>query len=242
MRQPGSPMLWLVGLAAVLLSACSGASTPTPTTSPTPTPSPSPTALPPDTMAVGVLGLGVGTFDLAAFPVASLKNEATYHGALGVKVHFVTHKGGKTLGSLELGGGQSRTRRDPGRQRGLHRRLQRGDQRRRHRDGWFVVDEHRSDLHHQVRRVQLSAVPLRSWLRQRDRDAHTVIHRVIWGSRGGVRRLREQGRRDPRRWLRGVHLAVGIDPFSERAGGPQRRSVLLRARGFHRLVGSVRSV
>jgi hypothetical protein len=101
MRQPGSPMLWLVGLAAVLLSACSGASTPTPTTSPTPTPSPSPTALPPDTMAVGVLGLGVGTFDLAAFPVASLKNEATYHGALGVKVHFVTHKGGKTLGSLD---------------------------------------------------------------------------------------------------------------------------------------------
>ena len=30
---------------------------------------------------VGVLGLGIGTFDLAAFPVASLKNEAKYHGA-----------------------------------------------------------------------------------------------------------------------------------------------------------------
>jgi hypothetical protein len=52
-------------------------------------------------MSVGLLGLGIGTFDLAAFPVASLKNEAKYHGAAGVIVHFVTHRDGRTLGSLE---------------------------------------------------------------------------------------------------------------------------------------------
>lgn len=103
MRHRGSLILWLVGLTAVLLSACSGASTPTPDPShtPVPTPTPFPTPLPPDTMSVGLLGLGVGTFDLAAFPVASLKNEATYHGALGVKVHFVTRRNGRTLGSLD---------------------------------------------------------------------------------------------------------------------------------------------
>jgi hypothetical protein len=103
MRQPSSPILWLAGFAAVFLSACSStpAPTPAPSQTPTPAPTPSPTALPPDTLAVGMLGLGIGTFDLAAIPVASLRNEAKYHGALGVKVHFVTHRNGRTLGSLD---------------------------------------------------------------------------------------------------------------------------------------------
>jgi hypothetical protein len=102
MRSPGSALLCLTGIAVLLLAACSGAApTPTPTSTPTPTPTPSPTPLPPDTMSVGLLGLGIGTFDLAAFPVASLKNEAKYHGAAGVIVHFVTHRDGRTLGSLE---------------------------------------------------------------------------------------------------------------------------------------------
>jgi hypothetical protein len=98
-----SPLLWLAGVVAVLLSACSGAASTTPTVSPTATatPSPSPTALPPDTLSVGVIGVGIGTFDLAAIPVARLKNEAKYHGAASVVVHFVTHRGGHTLGSLD---------------------------------------------------------------------------------------------------------------------------------------------
>jgi hypothetical protein len=106
------PLVCLAGIATLLVAACSGAATPTPTTSRTPTPAPSPTPLPPDTMSVGVLDLGVGTFDLAAFPVATLKNEARYHGAAGVIVHFVTHRAGRTLGSLDslqvnLGPGES---------------------------------------------------------------------------------------------------------------------------------------
>jgi hypothetical protein len=101
MRQPRSPLLWIVGVTAVLVSACSVSPAPTPRASRTPTPAPSPTPLPPDTMSVALLGLGIGTFDLAAFPVASLKNDAKYHGALGVKVHFVTHRNGRTLGSLD---------------------------------------------------------------------------------------------------------------------------------------------
>jgi hypothetical protein len=52
-------------------------------------------------MSVGLLGLGIGTFDLAAIPVASLKNEAKYHGAAAVVVHFVTHRAGHALGSLD---------------------------------------------------------------------------------------------------------------------------------------------
>ena len=98
-----SPRLWLAVVVMVLLSACSGSTAPTPHPSPTPKPAPtaSPTPLPPDTMSVGVLGVGVGTFDLAAFPVARLKNEAKYHGASSVVVHFVTHRAGKTLGSLD---------------------------------------------------------------------------------------------------------------------------------------------
>jgi hypothetical protein len=99
-----SPRLWLAVASMLLLSACSGAPTTTPAApsrTPAPTPTASPTPLPPDTMAVGVLGVGVGTFDLAAFPVARLKNEAKYHGAASVMVHFVTHRAGKTLGSLD---------------------------------------------------------------------------------------------------------------------------------------------
>jgi len=48
-----------------------------------------------------VLGIGIGTFDLATIPVARIKNEAKYHGAASVTVHFVTHRAGHTLGSLE---------------------------------------------------------------------------------------------------------------------------------------------
>lgn len=99
------PVLWLAGATLMLLSACSGAATPTPsvtpTPAPTPTPTPSPTPLPPDTMSVGVLGIGIGTFDLAAIPVASLRNDAKFHGAASVVVHFVTHRSGRTLGSLD---------------------------------------------------------------------------------------------------------------------------------------------
>jgi hypothetical protein len=51
-------------------------------------------------MSVGVLGIGIGTFDLAAIPFARLKNDAMFHGAASVEVHFVTHRAGRTLGSL----------------------------------------------------------------------------------------------------------------------------------------------
>jgi hypothetical protein len=105
MPRTRSPVLWLAGVTLMLLSACSGAATPTTTPSalPTPqaTPTPSPTPLPPDTMAVGVLGIGIGTFDLAAIPVASLRNDARFHGAASVVVHFVTRRSGRTLGSLD---------------------------------------------------------------------------------------------------------------------------------------------
>jgi hypothetical protein len=98
-----SPLFWLASAAALMLAACSGTPAPTPTPIPThpPSPTPSPTPLPPDTLTVSVLATGVGTFDLAAFPVANLKNNASYHGAAMVVAHFVTHRSGKTLGSLE---------------------------------------------------------------------------------------------------------------------------------------------
>jgi hypothetical protein len=97
-----SQSLWLASAGALLLAACSGTPAATPTPAPThpPSPTPSPTALPPDTLSVSVLADGVGTFDLAAFPVANLKNNATYHGAAMVVADFVTHRAGKTLGSL----------------------------------------------------------------------------------------------------------------------------------------------
>jgi hypothetical protein len=103
MHRLRSRPLWLAGVATVMVSACSSAPPPTATPSPTvvATPTPSPTALPPDTLSVGVLAVGIGTFDLATIPVARLKNEARYHGAASVTVHFVTHRGGHTLGSLE---------------------------------------------------------------------------------------------------------------------------------------------
>jgi hypothetical protein len=109
-----SPLLLLAGVTLVLLTGCSSAAptTPDPSQTAAPTPMPSPTALPPDTLAVGVLGIGIGTFDLAAIPVARLKNEARFHGAVSVVVHFVTRRSGRTLGSLDsvavdLGPGES---------------------------------------------------------------------------------------------------------------------------------------
>jgi len=105
MLQCRSPLLWLATAAMVLLPACSGGGTAKPPATDTPaataSPSPSPTPLPPDTMSVAVVATGVGTFDLAAIPVASLRNEARYHGAASVVVHFVTHRAGRTLGSLD---------------------------------------------------------------------------------------------------------------------------------------------
>jgi hypothetical protein len=103
MPRPRSSLVCLAALVLVLMTACSGAPTPSPSSSPAPTatPTPSPTPLPPDTLSVGVLGIGIGTFDLAAIPVARLKNEATFHGAASVVVHFVTHRAGRTLGSLD---------------------------------------------------------------------------------------------------------------------------------------------
>ena len=99
------PAIWLTGVLAILLAACSSSARPTPTLTPTPqptpTPTPSPTPLPPDTLSVGVIGAGVGTFDLAAIPVASLRNDARFHGAASVVVHFVTHRSGRTLGALD---------------------------------------------------------------------------------------------------------------------------------------------
>ncbi|HUZ69524.1 MAG TPA: hypothetical protein VMU65_07405 [Candidatus Saccharimonadales bacterium] len=101
MPRSRSPLLLFASVGALMLAACSGtaAATPTPTHPPTATPSPTP--LPPDTLTVSVLASGVGTFDLAAFPVANLRNNASSHGAAMVKAHFVTHRSGKTLGSLE---------------------------------------------------------------------------------------------------------------------------------------------
>ena len=98
-----SALLLLAGVTLVLTTACSPAGNTTPRPSPTATarPTPSPTPLPPDTLFVGVLGIGIGTYALAAIPVALLKNEAKFHGAASVIVHFVTHRAGRTLGSLE---------------------------------------------------------------------------------------------------------------------------------------------
>jgi hypothetical protein len=95
---------WLLCVAstgALMLAACSATSTPSPTPARTPSPSPSATPLPPDRLTVAVLATGVGTFDLAAIPVADLKNTAAFHGAASVVAHFVTHRSGRTLGSLD---------------------------------------------------------------------------------------------------------------------------------------------
>lgn len=103
MRQHRLSLLCGLAAAAVLLSACSGQSIPRPTPTPSPTavPTSSATPLPPDSLTVAVLGVGIGTFDLAAIPVANLKNTARFHGAASVVVHFVTSRGGRRLGSLD---------------------------------------------------------------------------------------------------------------------------------------------
>jgi hypothetical protein len=98
-----SALLWLLSGVALTLSACSGATTSTPTPVPTSSPAPSstPTPLPPDRLTVTVLAAGVGTFALAAIPVADLRNNAAFHGAASVVAHFVTHRSGRNLGSLD---------------------------------------------------------------------------------------------------------------------------------------------
>jgi hypothetical protein len=101
MRRRRSPLLWLTGTCVLVLAACSGTAASTPTPSHAPPPTPTPTPLPPDTQTISVLADGVGTFDLAAFPVANLKNNASYHGSALVVAHFVTHRSGRTLGSLD---------------------------------------------------------------------------------------------------------------------------------------------
>lgn len=94
-------LVCLASAGALMMAACSSATTPTPTPSHATSPTPSPTAPPPDTLTVAIIASGVGTFDLAAIPVADLKNGAKYHGAASVVAHFVTHRSGRTLGSLE---------------------------------------------------------------------------------------------------------------------------------------------
>jgi hypothetical protein len=73
-------------------------STPVSTPSPTPHPTPSPT---PDSETVSVTATGVGTYLLAAIPVAVIHNDAHSHAATGVIVHFSTHRGGAQLASLD---------------------------------------------------------------------------------------------------------------------------------------------
>jgi hypothetical protein len=101
MPQRRSWLLLPAGAVCLLLAACSSTATSTPTPTHLATPTPSTTPPPRDTMTVSVLASGVGTFDLAAIPVAELKNEAKFHGAASVIVHFVTHRSGDNLGSLE---------------------------------------------------------------------------------------------------------------------------------------------
>ena len=101
MPQRRSWLLPTAGAVCLLLAACSSTATSTPTPTHLATPTPSTTPLPRDTMTVSVLASGVGTFDLAAIPVAELKNDAKFHGAASVIVHFVTHRSGGNLGSLE---------------------------------------------------------------------------------------------------------------------------------------------
>ena len=97
--------LWLGAASALVLGGCSTSSPPSPSPSatrpPTSEATPTATPLPPDTLTVSVVAVGVGTFDLAAIPVATLRNNAHFHGAASVKAHFVTHRSGRTLGSLD---------------------------------------------------------------------------------------------------------------------------------------------
>jgi hypothetical protein len=98
-----SLLLCLTSAGALMLAGCGSTTVPTATAtaSHASSPTPKPTPLPPDKQTVSILASGVGTFDLAAIPVANLKNNARYHGAASVVAHFVTHRGARTLGSLE---------------------------------------------------------------------------------------------------------------------------------------------
>ncbi len=236
MPQPPSAVSWLAGIAAVMLSACSGAPTPAPSKTPTAAPSPSSTPLPPDTQTVAVVEIGIGTFDLAAFPVASLKNEAMYHAAASVVVHFVTHRADRTLGSLELGACQPRAGRGPGRDCGLHRRLHRGSERERERRRRLLDDQRRTGLPHRVRHLCVPAMPLRTRLWRCQRDHHTLFDDLSRRRGGGLRGLQER-RRGHRRWgLGAIHLAGGSRPCRRRPRRAERRTVLLCPRSVHRLV------
>ena len=197
-----------------------------------PTPSPSP-CWPPAS----------GTFDLAAIPVANLKNDAKYHGAASVMVHFVTHRTGRTLGSLDsvavnLGPGETLavtadcTDACDGATSvtaTVERRL--------------VADATSVPIFaDRCGRLLVRAMPLRSWLRQRQWDADPVGELASGSRGGGVRGLPQRRRSDPRRRLRGVRLAVGTTLPVNVPVVHQRCSRLVRARSLHRLVGGVRSV
>jgi hypothetical protein len=97
--------LGVIVVASVGLAAC-GPATPSHKATPSATPrspTPSPTATPgPDTQTVSVLATGVGSYALAAIPVAILRNDASAHAAESVVVHFVTRRsGGGRLGELD---------------------------------------------------------------------------------------------------------------------------------------------
>lgn len=90
-------------VAAVLLTAGCGSTTPSPTARPAPTrtaaPTPSPTPVP-ENQQLTVAATGVGAFDLVAVPVAVLHSEATRSTATGVVVHFTLIRGGKPIFAL----------------------------------------------------------------------------------------------------------------------------------------------
>ncbi len=239
-----SPLLWLASAGVFVLAACSGTPAATPTPAPThpSSPTPSPTPLPPDTMTVSVLADGVGTFDLAAFPVASLKNNATYHGAAMVQAHFVTHKAGKNSRVPRVCGREPWTRRDARGQRRLYRRMRRRDERQRHRHGWLVADRRWADLHDSDRRLLMLSMPHRTRVRRRQRNPAAIREPGIRQPARSVRRLPQRRRRDPRRRHRGVRLAVGNDLRGRRPGRHQRSTRVMRAGSVHRLVGRDRSV
>jgi hypothetical protein len=88
--------------ATCVLAACGSAAataTPTPAHTPTVTPSATPG---PDSLTVSIQTIGIGTFDLVAFPVVVLHNNARRHGAEQVVVHFATAaRDGRPMGSLD---------------------------------------------------------------------------------------------------------------------------------------------
>jgi hypothetical protein len=95
-----------VAVAFAVLGALAACGPAKPTATPTvhtPTPTPRPTPSPsPDSETVSVAATGVGTYLLAAIPVAVIHNDAHAHAATGVIVHFTTHRSnGGQLGSLD---------------------------------------------------------------------------------------------------------------------------------------------